>query len=400
MKLKDDEVRAAELLQECLARLAEKPLSDVTDRFERTPRVQRDALQTALEGSQALEQGLPDALLSTELLERVLGSLRRRAWLRDHLPDLQEALRPFSPQEGFAPASGEDLLAALRQACQEREPSGEVAPPAGPKESGTHRTTSLGGRRSTSATLAALPRESAERVVERYWGASVPVDPVTIAEQLGILVVEVPISDLEACLVVGPEYAVIAVSSLLEDPGRRRFAVAHEVGHYVLHRNQASVFRDEAIDLAGREEWDRDASAFAAALLVPEAQLRRRGPVGWPSMEQANAIAREFQTSLTGAALRLVDRADEASMLVAFWQGKVEWAVRSEFFPVTIRPGRPAPETSATAAVMEGEPPPPDYAEIHASEWFPKVIKVETGHLQEHPREVYPGLVLTILNMV
>src|SRR5690606_8603385 len=49
---------------------------------------------------------------------------------------------------------------------------------------------------------------------------------------------------------------------------RRRFTVAHELGHLVLHRHGA---------LAGREA-EREADAFAGALLVPAGDLRANPP--------------------------------------------------------------------------------------------------------------------------
>jgi Zn-dependent peptidase ImmA (M78 family) len=386
VKKLDEENRAAELLQECLTRLSDRPLSDVTDRFERTPRSQRDAVQRALEGAQALSQGVPAGLVAQSVLNRVVESLKKRAELQERLPALREALAPLRPHEGFAHPSGEDVLAAI---CGHLGLSVEEVANGRPV-----------GKRTTASTLPPLPIAAGERATERYWGSSAPVDPVVIAEQLGILVVDVPCEDLEACIVLGADCSVLAVSTRLEDEPRRRFAIAHEIGHYVLHRNHACVFSDAFVEAAGREERDKEASAFAAALLMPEALLRREGPLSWPSMRRAEELAAEFRVSLTGAALRLVNRCDFPSMLIAFWQGKAEWTVRSEYFPVTFRSGRTPPDDSETARVMDGEPPVPDYGEIHASEWFPKVQKVENGRIQEHAREVHPGFVLTILNMV
>jgi Zn-dependent peptidase ImmA (M78 family) len=55
------------------------------------------------------------------------------------------------------------------------------------------------------------------------------------------------------------------------DSGRKRFTIAHEIGHFVLHQEG---FRREAGGVAGRAE-DREADAFAAELLMPEHLVRQ-----------------------------------------------------------------------------------------------------------------------------
>jgi Zn-dependent peptidase ImmA (M78 family) len=60
------------------------------------------------------------------------------------------------------------------------------------------------------------------------------------------------------------------------DRRQRRFAVAHEVGHYVLgHTPVVAVFNERSsIDPYQANEWQAD--SFAAELLMPEAWLRSR----------------------------------------------------------------------------------------------------------------------------
>ncbi|MBL7837215.1 MAG: ImmA/IrrE family metallo-endopeptidase [Bacteroidetes bacterium] len=59
---------------------------------------------------------------------------------------------------------------------------------------------------------------------------------------------------------------------------RQRFTIAHELGHYVLHRNEESLFIDKGEKVmyrdlkstSGEYRREREANAFAAALLMPE----------------------------------------------------------------------------------------------------------------------------------
>ena len=55
---------------------------------------------------------------------------------------------------------------------------------------------------------------------------------------------------------------------------RRRFTIAHEIGHFVLHPQLARPERGGQVTEAGRVE-EREADAFAAELLMPEHQVRQ-----------------------------------------------------------------------------------------------------------------------------
>jgi len=57
------------------------------------------------------------------------------------------------------------------------------------------------------------------------------------------------------------------------DSGRRRFTIAHEIGHFVLHPERCRPERGGAVNEAGRME-EREADAFAAELLMPEHLVR------------------------------------------------------------------------------------------------------------------------------
>lgn len=72
---------------------------------------------------------------------------------------------------------------------------------------------------------------------------------------------------------------VIQVSSKLR-PEIRRFTMAHELGHYILHTHQGVLFRDSPISGAERLDRnrplaEREADLFAAELLMPAKLVRQ-----------------------------------------------------------------------------------------------------------------------------
>ena len=75
----------------------------------------------------------------------------------------------------------------------------------------------------------------AERFISERTITTLPIDPVNIAEQLGILVYPKPARTEGASgmlLRLGEEYA-IAYATYIDSPGFQRFSIAHELGHYL-----------------------------------------------------------------------------------------------------------------------------------------------------------------------
>jgi hypothetical protein len=95
-------------------------------------------------------------------------------------------------------------------------------------------------------------------------------------------------------------------------PGRRRFTIGHEVGHYLLHQDEAPRVFCRSGDIVDAEEEDpvpspkppaeSEADAFAAALLMPEHLIRPYFEIyGW----DIHRIRRIFECSHKAMAYRL-----------------------------------------------------------------------------------------------
>ena len=92
-----------------------------------------------------------------------------------------------------------------------------------------------------------------------------------------------------------------------EPETRRRFTIAHEVGHHLLHSDGVKVLcrpadLDQADD-AGRAK-ERQANRFAAELLMPEPLVREHAE---SAGADATALARTFDVSPIAMAFRLVN---------------------------------------------------------------------------------------------
>jgi Zn-dependent peptidase ImmA (M78 family) len=95
-----------------------------------------------------------------------------------------------------------------------------------------------------------------------------PIDPVAIATQSGIRLTE--IEKFSGTRVIGAlnrdrkelEFAVGNIS-----PERRRYTIAHELGHFCLH-SEMIHYREDLDDRSARPQ-EEEADAFAADLLMP-----------------------------------------------------------------------------------------------------------------------------------
>ncbi|BAV96648.1 ImmA/IrrE family metallo-endopeptidase [Bacillus cereus] len=103
----------------------------------------------------------------------------------------------------------------------------------------------------------------------------VPVDVASVAALLGMhLQYEQMSEEMSGYLENRAGRWVIGVNSLHAGV-RQRFTIAHEVAHYVLHRDQQGSFRDVIFmrRSMNANAMEKQADRFAAELLMPESQV-------------------------------------------------------------------------------------------------------------------------------
>lgn len=136
----------------------------------------------------------------------------------------------------------------------------------------------------------------ADLVRERLWVDGVfPVDPVTIAEKLGLAVREAELPDEVSGVIikkVGEDPVIILESR--DSARRKRFTCSHEVGHFIYKVEIEKApdvfewvdFRDSQSAL-GQLPEEIFANQFAANLLMPADAVRRRYKKGRPIWQVA-----------------------------------------------------------------------------------------------------------------
>lgn len=146
-----------------------------------------------------------------------------------------------------------------------------------------------------------------------------------IAHARGALVRKAPTRGARANLLRVGDRGIISVQDLRM--AERRWAIAHELGHFEVHPRVSYLGFCTGEDLrvdyhsSGREP---EANAFAAELLMPEALFQKAvDKVAKPAWKELQSIATEFQVSLTAAAHRFVELSWERVALFICREGKV-----------------------------------------------------------------------------
>ncbi|HET9163562.1 MAG TPA: ImmA/IrrE family metallo-endopeptidase [Solirubrobacterales bacterium] len=135
--------------------------------------------------------------------------------------------------------------------------------------------------------------EKAQEILERYWGDVIPVDPARIARGMGIEVSNAYL-DADVAGAIEKRAGRPAAIYLSQDdhPNRKRFTCAHEIGHFVQHGEEDFEYvdyRDGTASL-GIDGEERFANAFAAALLMPEKEVRRLHSLGLHEKDMAGSF--------------------------------------------------------------------------------------------------------------
>ena len=180
------------------------------------------------------------------------------------------------------------------------------------------------------------------RSIIHRWGIQHPSEIMLeeIAADLNAIVVERPNIGSVARIISLGENALITVDSQIREVGRKRFAIAHELGHFVLHRKRSPI---EICTEASFFQWykntteEEEANTFAVELLMPAELFITLCGNKQPSLKEIARIAEEFQTSLSATAIRYIEYGKTPSAIIAANQGKISWYAVHRSFPYRVK---------------------------------------------------------------
>ena len=196
-----------------------------------------------------------------------------------------------------------------------------------------------------------------------------------IAEEIGIEVLYRPAESFDGALlrIRDAQRGYIVINSRIREESRRRFTLAHEIGHFVLPGQQevSAPCKQQRI-----ENWDADlyrpeleANRFAAEILMPRGIVAEFCQSSEPSLESIRSIAKLCGTSLTASAVRLITLTPHRAAVVWSQDQKILWSKLSEGFVRWIRKGE-VRENSFASQYYRKQSVPDQLAPVPASAWL------------------------------
>lgn len=168
----------------------------------------------------------------------------------------------------------------------------------------------------------------ATRLLQRY-GIAHPQEIALedIAWDLGVEIVAGSLDGAEAHLVRVGDVGTVVLSDRLTNPGDRRFATAHELGHWQLHGANTQVFfcTDSDMKEYRHNGQELEANTFASELLMPKFMLDLKALRAEPSWAMICELSERFSVAPITAAIRYAELASQP-VIAVFSDGKnVHW---------------------------------------------------------------------------
>lgn len=173
-----------------------------------------------------------------------------------------------------------------------------------------------------AAILVNIENES-QKLLRTYNLNDLPVGVEELAKKMGIQVLAFDLGkDVSGVLYVNQHSASIGYNPS-ESKLRQRFTIAHEIGHYVLHRTEREVFIDNnnrfslvkfrssgSIDVVHEQQ----ANAFAAAILMPQKIILQeiKNYYGFDLSDNGtiSELAKRFEVSIPAMSYRILNLID------------------------------------------------------------------------------------------
>lgn len=149
-----------------------------------------------------------------------------------------------------------------------------------------------------------------------------------------ILLEESELKEESGRIVFTERCGIMRINKNIKEPGQKRTVIAHELGHFKLHKNKMrGCTKLELLTHSNNLPQESEANVFAAELLMPEEWIRSfmRGK------EFSKNILREFcayfNVSVSSAALRISILDLFPIAVIMSENGVVKWSSISKSFP-------------------------------------------------------------------
>ena len=252
------------------------------------------------------------------------------------------------------------------------------------------------------------PEALAACIIAHYPDIEIPIPIDRIAYAVGIIdLIPQTSSSFEGVLVTDDAKSTGSIAyndaSRFE---RRRFTIAHEIGHFLI------PWHDESAQCAiadmgvlrsrdARKSKEAEANRFAAALLTPTALFTRDvRRFGAPQTEHVLALATKYRVSKEVAARRYTELCDHVCAVIFSHRGAVRYFVKSQSCPfLDVVKGNPLPPGSPSAQARSETGHLSQWTETSPAIWFGASRQIAGRVLYEQFLAQRDGYGLTMLTI-
>lgn len=171
--------------------------------------------------------------------------------------------------------------------------------------------------------------QSALEFVYSITGKKNRIDLYLLCKILGIIVIENHALDKDGYLICANGLKIIFVSSRITNTHRKRFVIAHEIGHFLMHREQlycCNEIRMNQPPKINTSSQEMQANEFASELLLPTDELIANLPNKHISFALISNLARMYDVSVTMTAIKAVKNSNtEDEILLCYESNQLKW---------------------------------------------------------------------------
>lgn len=232
-----------------------------------------------------------------------------------------------------------------------------------------------------------LAAHHAKSLLKKLGINSLPIDPYEISERLEVFVKEDDCEGYTGMILVVDGRALISIKSGIRERPRKKFTVAHELGHYSIPEHLAgrTFFKctDKDLDTFDKKgSKESEANDFAAEFLMPEELFRERIMLKDLSYGLIEELVDEFETSLTATGIRFVKLSGDYA-LVCSEKLCIKWFVKGDDFPFYLRADGKLDEESMAIEYFKGKVLPKSFETVPGYSWLDDYKLKDDTEIQE-----------------
>lgn len=207
-----------------------------------------------------------------------------------------------------------------------------------------------------------------------------------VAMALDVLVIPYGLKGASARLTRNGDRGRIRLNANLKLEGARRFAIGHELGHWLMHKSESQLFSCTAGDLRDYYESPLEAEAnnFASELLIPTYLFRPMMDKAEPDLKSIGEWARLFRASLTATTLRFIRDSSHDCIAASIKDGRITWWwSKKDGRKIWLRNGQPILPGSLAWELHEGRTTSGKMEVVDPSAWLTHLPFNFSGEVQE-----------------